>query len=208
MKILIIGAAGNVGRLLIGQALAAGHEVTAFVRNAAVFQPPDEKVRVIQGDVLVPETLGEAMKGQEVVLGGISAKPGKTTVYSHGASNLIAAMEQHGVRRLIWITSAAVDEEDLAHLGFIYGRIIEPLFLKDIYEDMRLSEKTLSQSQTEWVIIRPTALTDDPYTGAYRIGTWHVPHKGKEIGRAEVADFMLKQLTETNYLRKAAVLAY
>src|SRR5579859_4267593 len=109
MKILIIGAAGNVGRLLIGQALVASHDITAFVRNKAKFQIPDEKVRVIQGDVLVPETLEEAMKGQEVILGGISAKPGKTTAYSQGAQNLIEAMERHGVRRLVWITSAAVD---------------------------------------------------------------------------------------------------
>ncbi len=128
MKLLIVGATGRLGRLRVAQALEAEHGVTAFVRNPAAFTIQHANLRIVQGDVLVPATLTPVMTGHDIVFAGLTPPARrKTTLFSQGVENLIAAMSAHGVRRLIWVTSAAVDPVDAAATPWLFRKVIIPL---------------------------------------------------------------------------------
>jgi putative NADH-flavin reductase len=209
--LLIIGAAGGLGRHLVEQALEAGHAVTAFVRRPETVAPATEKLTVTIGDLLDASSVDTAVPGHDVVLGAVAPKlrfRQRTTVFSRGIANLRAAMEGHGVRRRLWVTSAGIVPSDLAATGFFFSHIFKPLFLNDVYADCALSERGLRESRLDWICVHPTRLTDGPRTATYRVDPWHTPPKGKEISRADVANFMLNQLSSDEYVRTTPVLAY
>jgi putative NADH-flavin reductase len=126
---------------------------------------------------------------------------------SDATRNIIRAMEQHGVKRFVCQSSLGVGDS-WGKLGFLYNFLIIPLFLRGLFADKAIQENLIRQSNLDWVIVRPTALTNGPRKGAYRagsnIGHWFFPTK---ISRADTAEFMLKQLTATDYLRQTPGLA-
>jgi putative NADH-flavin reductase len=126
---------------------------------------------------------------------------------SDATRNIIRGMEQHGVKRFICQSSLGVGDSR-GRLGFLYNFLIIPLFLRGLFADKAVEEKLIRQSNLDWVIVRPTALTNGPRKGAYcagsNIGHWFFPTK---ISRADTAEFMLKQLSATDYLRQAPGLA-
>lgn len=211
MKVLIAGAAGGLGRNLVEQALTAGHEVTALLRNPLVIETKHERLKFAHGDLLNATSVDAAVRGQDVVLAAVAPKMRlrqQTTLFSRGVASIGTAMEQHGVRRLLWVTSAGIDPSDLKATGFFFSRVFKPLFLEGVYADCVISENVLRKSGLDWISIHPTRLTDGPYTGKYRVDPWHIPPNGKEISRADVADFMLKQLGDDRYVHKTPALAY
>ncbi len=212
MKLVVFGASRGIGRIFVEKALAAGHEVTALVRNPDAFQLKHEKLKVVQGDIFDPNAVESVVRGQDAVISTVGPTQFKikarTTVYSHGAANIVKAMEKHNTRRLIWTTSGAVDPVDLAATGFFFSKIFTPLFLAGFYADARISEEILRKSKLDWTVSRPTKLTNGPCTGVYRVDPSHIPPKGKIISRQDVADFMIKQLTSSEYIHKTPVLAY
>lgn len=117
-------------------------------------------------------------------------------------------MEVEGVKRLLWVTSAAVEPEDLAATGLFFRWVFEPLFLAGVYADAALSEAVLRPSALDWTFIRPTQLTDGPRTGTYRVDPRRTPKGGTSISRADVADFMLKEAAEGRFVRATPVLTY
>jgi nucleoside-diphosphate-sugar epimerase len=126
---------------------------------------------------------------------------------SDATRNIIRAMQQHGVKRFICQSSLGVGDSR-GKLGFLYNFLITPLFLRGLFADKAAQESLIRQSNLDWVIVRPTALTNGPGLGAYRagsnIGHWFFPTK---ISRSDTAEFMLKQLTVTDYLRQTPGLA-
>ena len=131
----------------------------------------------------------------------------RNTKLSDATRNIVRAMEQHGVKSFICQSSLGVGDSR-GKLGFLYNFLIIPLFLRGLFADKAAQESLLRQSRLDWVIVRPTALTNGPRKGAYRagsnIGHWFFPTK---ISRADTAEFMLKQLTSTDYLRQTPGLA-
>lgn len=125
-----------------------------------------------------------------------------TTVLSQGTRNIVQAMEKHGVKRLICESSLGVGDSK-GRLGIFYNLILVPLLLRGLFADKEAQEAIIRASSLDWVIVRPTSLTNGPHKGIYRagleIGHWFRP---TTISRADVADFMLKQLTDDTYLRK------
>jgi putative NADH-flavin reductase len=197
MKIVVFGASGKTGILIVYQALNQGHEVTAFARQPTKVTIQHKNLRVIQGDILDPEKVQLAVNGQEAVLCALGVdknKPG--TLLSDGTRNILVAMEKAGVKRLICMSSAGILGNDS---GFWFGKIFMPLFLRHIFEDKKRQAKVIEESRADWVIIRPTGLTDAPKTNTYKINPG-VP-TSRSIPRADVADFMLKLLTEKKYDR-------
>ncbi|MDP1621246.1 MAG: SDR family oxidoreductase [Bacteroidales bacterium] len=195
MKIAVFGASGKTGILIVYQALNQGHAVTAFARTASKVTIQHKNLRVIQGDILEPGQVMSAVEGQDAVLCALgidSRKPG--TVLSDGTLNILNAMESAGVKRFICMSSAGILGNDG---GFWFGKIIMPLFLKHVFEDKKRQAKVIRESKAEWVIIRPTGLTDAPKTNTYKINV-EIP-TSKSIPRADVADFMLKLLNDKKY---------
>ena len=195
MKIAIFGASGRTGILTVYQALDKGHLVTAFARNTADVTIQHKKLTVVQGDILEYEKVKKAVEGQDVIicaLGVESRKP--TTVLSEGTRNIIRAMEEFRVSRFICMSSAGILGNDA---GILFGKIIMPLFLRQVFLDKIRQMKIIRESSLEWVIIRPTSLNDAPKTGKYKITPG--PPASRTIPRADVADFMLKLLTDKQY---------
>jgi putative NADH-flavin reductase len=249
MKLLIFGASGGSGRQLIEQALAAGHLVTAFVRNPAKLPLAHQNLRIAKGDALRYDTVDPAVAGQDAVLSALGVRPPVTafiiitilcqlavklfalprfavwsislgipllallflfrrnTKLSDATRNIVRAMEHHSVKRFICQSSLGVGDSR-RKLGFLYNFLVIPFFLRGLFADKTAQENLIRQSHLDWVIVRPTALTNGPRQGAYRagsnIGHWLLPTK---ISRADTAEFMLKQLTATDYLRQTPGLA-
>lgn len=214
-KVLIFGATGATGQCLTEQALLLGHEVTAFARNPSVIQEgldkalsfrPDQ-LSVVRGDVLDPASVEAAMVGQDAVLCALGTRSlSATTVLSTGTKNIIAAMEKSGTRRIICESSLGVGDSR-NQSGFVFGKIIVPLIFKGLFEDKERQERELRQSNLDWVIVRPARLTNGPQKGGYHVVT-DKSKVGIKISRADVAAFMLEQLTNEQYLKKTVAIAY
>ena len=195
MKITVFGASGRTGLLLVFQALNQGHEVTAYARNASKITITHKNIRVIEGELDDYTKISEAVTGQDVVMCALGIGKNKpSTVLSDATKLILQAMEESGVSRFICMSSAGVLGNDG---GFWFGRIIMPLFLKHVFDDKKRQIEVIKHSSVIWVIIRPVGLTDSPKTGRYAINEG-LP-TSKSIPRADVADFMLKLMSDKKY---------
>jgi putative NADH-flavin reductase len=207
VKVLIIGATGATGRVLMREALEQGHEVTALARNPSALAPEDHRPRVLQGNALDASEVEAAVAGQDAVLSALGTRSTRpTTLFSQSTHNLISAMNKHGVRRLVCITGIGAGDSK-GHVGFLYDRIMLPFVVKNIYEDKNRQEEAIKQSDLDWVIVRPARLTDEAAKGEYRVYLGG-SYTAKTISRADVAAFMLAQLTDETYVHKMPVISY
>ena len=207
MKVLVFGATGSVGRHVIEQGLGRGHEVTAFVRDPSGLDVAREGLTVFRGDVLDGPSVEEAVWGREAVLCSIGAGR-KGRVRSEGTRNIVRAMEAAGVRRLVCQSTLGVGESR-ANLDFFWKHVMFGFLLRDAFADHEQQEAYVRESALDWTIVRPAAFTDGGRTGEYRHG-FPSTKKGLKlkISRADVAGFMLDQLTDDAYLRQAPGLSY
>ena len=200
MKLVIFGAAGGSGHELVKQALAQGHEVTAFVRNPGAIRTEHPKLKVVQGDALDAARVALAVAGQDAVLFAIGINRRSTmTVCTDATRNIIAAMKEHGVRRFLVLSAYGASEtKDTA----LYSKVLRALIGKRVADKDR-QEELIRASGLDWVLVRPPLLTNGAQRGRYRTG-FDLPIKlFSSVSRADVADFMLKQLTDDTYLRQA-----
>ncbi|MFR9766911.1 NAD(P)-dependent oxidoreductase [Nocardia sp. SC052] len=202
MRIAVFGATGTVGRLVVERALREGHEVTAFTRSAASVTQRHERLRVVEGDVLDTDSVQRAVEGQEAVL--ISLGNGrKGVVRAGGTKAIIDAMRRTGVKRLICQTTLGVGDSK-GNLNFLWKYVMFGLLLRPAYADHVEQEKYVMASDLDWTIVRPSAFTDGPATGGYRRGfRADEPGLTLKISRADIADFMIEQLTDPTYLHQA-----
>lgn len=208
MKLVIFGATGLLGQRLVEQALAQGHHVTAFARNAALL-PDRPRLHAFEGNVLDPERVTAALNGQEaaiVALGGDrnnvrkASSVGSPSIRTRGTKNIVAAMEETGVRRLICVSAYGVG--DSRKRGCLYSALVWSI-LKPVFLDTEQQEEIVRTSSADWTLVRPSQLTDTPATGKYRVGLDLRLGLSARVARADVADFMLQQLTDSTYLHKA-----
>jgi putative NADH-flavin reductase len=206
MKLIIFGATGSVGKKLVEQALSQGHQVTAFART------PEKafghlNVTTVSGDVLDPHAVTNAIHGHDaaMVVLGAGRKGG---VRSAGTQNIVDAMKEHGVSRLICETTLGAGDSRPA-LNFFWKYIMFGMFLRPAYADHQTQELIVQNSDLEWTIVRPAAFTDGPRTGRYKHGFPATTKNLKlKISRSDVADFMLRQLNSRSYVHKAPGLSY
>jgi putative NADH-flavin reductase len=209
MRLAIFGASGRTGRPLVEQALAAGHDVTALVRTPSSFPIKHERFHVVQGSVEDAAKVDEAVAGADAVLSVLGhSKTSNKDVLTVGTRNIINAMQKHGVKRLINLTGAGVrDPQDQPKLvdkvfGFALARL-QP----DLLRDSENQTKLIRGSDLDWTIVRGPRLTEGPRTGKYRVG-YVGKDSGTQASRADIADFMLTQVTDNTYLRKLPVVSY
>lgn len=209
MRLLVIGATHGIGRQTIEQALAAGHEVTGMARRPEKMTLADGRLTLVAGDILDPVRVSEAVAGQEAVLVTIGIPPTwqPVTVFSQGIRNVLSAMAEHGVSRLLAVTGIGAGDSK-GHGGFLYDRIFNPLLLKRIYEDKDRQEAIIRQSQEQWTIVRPGFLTNGPLTGTYRVITDLTNITCGKISRADVAHFLLREAVANSYVHQTPLLMY
>ena len=212
MKIVLWGATGLTGREVLYQALNGGHEVKAVARNPGLIEAEHANLSVVRGDALNPQSVQEAVAGGEVVISTLGSgaslaearKP--TTIYSEGFANIIAAMRKHAIRRFIALTSVGTVDDPSE--PFFHRRIIRPL-IRATYDDIRKAENYLAGcDDLDWVVIRPLRLLNISLTGKYRTAVDILPPDGVGISRADVAEFILKQVCTDEHLRSFITIAY
>jgi putative NADH-flavin reductase len=204
MRIVIFGASGRTGLELLNQAIGQGHNVVAFIRNPAKFQTRHKNLSIAKGDVLNKEQVENAVSGCEGVLFAVGGKPWeKRPICTEGIRNVIAAMQKPNAQRLVVESAYGVKETRKR----VYGRLLW-IIIKDIMRDKETMEDAIVASQLDWVIVRPTLLTKGAKTGKYRVG--HDLRLGilPIISRADVADFMLKQLQDNTYIHQSPTISY
>lgn len=208
MNLLIVGATGGTGRELVAQALERGHRVTALVRHSR-WRLEHPQLTQVRGDLLDPVSLDAAVRGQDAVLSALGHKRWlyPTRILSTGTRNLIAAMEGHGVRRLVCETALGIADA-WWRMGLYYTLFVRPVILPFYFWDKTRQEGIVRASDLDWTLVRPGALTNGPRRGRYR----HGPRVGHwlwtvRISRADVAAFMLDQLEDATYVRRAVGVA-
>jgi putative NADH-flavin reductase len=209
MKLVIVAATGGIGRELMRQALAAGHEVTVVVRSPEKITEP---VRTVRADLSHPDpaALAGALAGADAVLSGLGARTKTDTgVAQRGTHALIEAARAAGVRRLVVVSAAPLgtvasprrphpprhDPGDgflMRHLGAPFARTM----FRAHYADLAAMEDEVRDSGLDWTMSRPPKLTDRPLTGRYRTAVDRNVRGGVSISRADVAHQMLASLAD------------
>jgi putative NADH-flavin reductase len=219
MKLTIFAATGGIGRQILEQAVDAGHDVTAVVRNPQKL--PGElssQVRVVTADLAAPDqaTLESAVEGAGAVLSGLGPRSNaEAGIVTRGTQAITAAMKATGVRRIVVVSAAPIgtvpsparpdppkhDPGD----GFIMAHLLNPLTkaaLRKHYADLAQMEDILRDSDLDWTAVRPPRLTDRPLTGTYRTAHGRNLRRGLSISRADVAHYMLRALDGPDTVRQ------
>ena len=212
MKVVIFGASGGTGQHLVQQALAQGHKVTAFARRPeAIIAAPAPGLSVVQGDIHDGTAVAASIAGQDAVLSALGARNLKPSdVLEVGVRNILAGMAAHGVSRIIVLGAAGIHPEAMKNQGWVTrtgSRFVLSTLLKEPFRSQRAQEQLLGASQTQFTIVRPPFLVDKPLTERYRVQEDGLPPGGTKIPRADVADFMIRQLTDKTWIRKGPYIA-
>ncbi len=211
MHIVIFGATGGTGRCLVEQALDQGYDVTAFARNPASVPTSHARLSVVRGDVFQEASVQEAVANQDAVLstiGGhdrlrvaLSGHPRVPGLCTIGTRNILDAMKTCGISRLICLSAWGIGESK-GRVPIIFRNVIFPLLMKEEYEEKEAQEQLIEQSPLDWTIVRPARLTNGPRRGRYQMKSSLEFSLRSSISRADVADCMLKQLTDRTFRQK------
>ena len=212
MKITVFGATGKTGKEVVKQALELGYEIKAFVRNPDKMDISNDKLTLIKGDVTNQEEVEQAVEGVDgvIVALGASSDMQADIVMEQGTRNIMNAMKKYGVKRIIVQSSYAMSGspegiEFMKKMGMGEEQIA---MVKPVLDDKTKQEEAIQASGLEYTIVRPLMLNDEGKTGKYRVGENLDVKVGDAISRADVADFMLKDLTENKFAGKIVTLSY
>ena len=208
-KILVLGASGGTGRLIVNQALAKGYEVTAMVRSA-------EKGRELAGaklaigDARDEAALRQALQGQNAVISALGTPPSpfkEVTLLSTATRALVSAMKAEGVSRLVAITGIGAGDS-VGHGGIMFDHLIYPLLLRNVYADKNRQEAIIRESGLNWVLVRPSVLNDKPGRGSPRALEDLSAFHGGTIARDDVAGFVIDQVSTDTWLHRSPLIAW
>lgn len=202
MNLIIFGATGKTGLEITQQALDAGHNVTAFVRDASRLSIQHEHLTPFVGDVLNADQVTASLENQDAAVCALGSgnNLGKTGVRPIGTQNIIQGMQEHSVGRLL-VVSAMGTGSSWEQLSF-FNKAIYALFMKNVRAEHEEQETAVKASQLDWTIIRPSGLTDNPMTGVYDVGEV-IKAKTSRIARADVAHLIINTLQQTDLIGKA-----
>lgn len=211
MKVLVLGATGATGLLIVRNALAAGHSVVALVRSKEkALAAGLTGIELVEGDARDEAALTRAIVGSDAVISslGTAMSPFReVTMLSTATRALVHVMEAQKVQRLVCITGLGAGDSR-GHGGFFFDRLFLPLLLRNVYDDKNRQEDAIRASALAWTIVRPTVLNDKPAQGHVRALTDLTTVHGGSIARADVAAFVVEQLTTDTWLRKAPLITW
>ena len=200
-KVPIVGASRGIGLETVKAALLAGHNVRALARSAARIPIQNPGLDRVAGNALDSSTILSTLDGVDVVVQtlGVDVAPRsifeRTTLFSQSTRIIVDAMKAAGVKRLIAVTGLGAGNSR-GHGGIIYDSVVFPLLLKRVYDDKDVQEWIIKSSGLDWTIVRPGLLTNRPATGHYRILTAAGDWRFGTISRADVADFIVRQIDD------------
>jgi putative NADH-flavin reductase len=206
MRVTVFGASGGTGRLLVQQAVDAGHEAVAVTRHPAAFPVTHPRLTVAEADVHDGAAVASAIEGSDAVLSSLGVpftfKP--VDVYSAGISAITSAMANLGVKRIAAVSSSAVAPYHHADGGFMLNRVVQPLMTATIgrstYTDLRAMEGILRASGLDWTIVRANGLFDAAQVSVYQVSEG--PLAGLFTSRADLAACLLAQVRDSRFIRR------
>lgn len=211
--ILIVGASRGVGLETVKAALAAGHLVRALARSASAISITDPKLEKVAADARDSAAIERALAGADAVIETVGESFGLqtilqgTTLFSKATRALVDAMTKVGVRRLIAVTGLGAGDSR-GYGGFLYATVMFPIVLKRVYDDKDVQEQIIRRSGLDWTIVRPGILTSGRATGRYRVLVDPASWRGGTISRADVAHFLLTQITDRSHLGKTPLVIH
>lgn len=208
MKITVFGATRGTGLQVVEQALARGHAVTAFARNPAAVAISHARLEVVAGDAFDAAAVERAIAGRDAVVNSLGTRPwAHTDVCSAGTRNILRAMDAHGVKRLVTISSYGVGESR-AHVSWLGRTLGVDLLLRRALADKEVMEREIRGSRADWVTVRPAFLTNGRASGRVRAAAdGSIRGDLLFISRADVAAFALEQLSAQTFVRAAPTIA-
>jgi uncharacterized protein YbjT (DUF2867 family) len=208
-KILVLGATGGTGRLIVAQALARGYDVTVLVRSVEKARDLDG-AKLIVGDVRDEKALRQALEGRDAVISalGTPASPFReVTLLSSATRALVNAMKSEQVSRLICITGIGAGDS-AGHGGFVFDKLIFPLLLRKVYADKNRQEAIVRDSGLDWILVRPSVLNNKPSRHTIRALTNLSGFHGGTISRADVARFILDQVGDDAWVHRLPLITW
>jgi putative NADH-flavin reductase len=208
MRITLFGATGGAGKHIFEQACAAGHQVTAVVRDRARLTHTHPELTVVEADVMDAAAIGAHVAGRDAVVSAIGSRDTKpTTVQADSTTSILKAMADAAVRRFLVVSnSGMVTDGD----GPVSKYVVKPIlwrFLRNPWTDMGHMEEVVRASGLDWTIIRPPMLTDGPRTGRYRTAVDRNVRGGNRVSRADLADCLLRSLPDRDTIGTAIAVA-
>lgn len=209
MRIALFGATGAAGRLVLQQALAAGHTVTAYARDAGKLASTP-KLLVVEGQLDDAAAINRAVAGQDAVISLLGPKGDSAGLpVSKGTEFIVAAMQRHGVKRLVaTATPSATDPNDRFSLSFALAVVMIRALVRGAYDDIVATAAVVRGSNLDWTLARLPMLAD-PRPGA----TVHAGYVGDgqlrlfSLSRNALADFLLAEATDTRWIGKSPALS-
>ncbi|WP_084959083.1 NAD(P)-dependent oxidoreductase [Thermoactinospora rubra] len=206
MRLTVFGATGGTGRHFVRKALAEGHVVTAVARRPEAVTESHPGLSVVQGDVLGPVTI-EPDSHAVVFLAG-PTRPGPSTIYSEGGPNVVAAMLEAGVKRLVAVTTALANTPADTPVQRLSKILLHSTVLRHPYRESERLLRFLQDAPLDWTVVRPPRLSDRPATGRYRMAVGTGLRSGYGIGREDLADAVLRVLPDPATHRRTVDVAY
>ena len=208
MHVLIIGASKGIGLETTRQALDAGHDVRALARSATAIAISNPSLEKMRGNALKTEDVEAALVGVDVVIQTLGVGLGElfrpVHLFSDATRVLIQAMKIQGVKHLICVTGFGAGDSR-ASISCLQRLPFQIVFAR-AYDDKSLQEQLIKESELDWTIARPGVLTSGPRTGHYQILSEASQWRNGIISRADVAEFLVRQIGDQTYIRKAPVL--
>ena len=202
MRVLVFGATGRTGSLVVERALKVGHVVTAFTRNPAAVQRDHDHLQTASGDVLDAAAVLRAVEEQDAVISvyGVRFDPlHKITIFSAGTRNIVQSMEHHGVQRYVGVTSGGTSEASQPGSGLVFEWVFKRGIGRTHYADQRRQEQIVIASSLRWTIARPARLADGPASGSYLVERGYVVPGEHTTVRADLAEFLVRALEEPEW---------
>jgi putative NADH-flavin reductase len=207
MRLLIFGATGGTGRNLVSQGLEQGCQVTAFVRDPGRLTTKHPNLTIVRGGLSDHNSITNALNGVNAVISVLGSDTSKalfkpSNIISKSLPNIISAMQQGRVERLLFVSSFGVNAK-----MFWPEKLLLRTLLRNLFTDLQEQEKLIKESGLNWTIVRPARLTNGPKTGECRSGDIYI-HPFTSISRADVAAFLLKEAVSSEYQRQVVTISY
>jgi putative NADH-flavin reductase len=212
MHLALFGGSGRTGQLLTERALAQGHTLSVLVRKPAAYADAS-RVKVIEGDAFTPSAIAETLSGADAVLSALGARSlGKEDVIERAVPLIVRAMDDARLSRIVVLGSAGALDSALdyqpAYRRWLVENLIYKTMLKWPVASQRAQIQALQASDLDWTMVMPPMLTNGAARGSYRVDGGALPRNGSRISRADVAEFMLRQLGDSSWSRKGIYLAW
>ena len=209
MRLLLLGATGRTGRELLLQALPQGHRLTALARDPGRLAVHDERIHAIAGSATDPASINAALEGQEAVLCTLGPRSPRALLafdlMRATVEALVPAMQAQRVGRIVMLSALGAGQS--AGQAPAPFRLMFRTLFRQVGKDKAIAEARLKDSELDWTVVYPPSLTNGARTGTYRHGETMTVSGMPRISRADVAEFMLAQLTDPGYIRKPAIIS-